>query len=649
MFPPNIFCIRFLNLFIQITKILYIEKRSYMLIYAGTKQQFDKDVTNNIIASKIKSEFINKGLSHNNQSEFTSWENSLKAMQKILNSPDFSSNIQIAVEYQIPLTSKRVDFVIAGTDKNDIEHVVIIELKQWEKAHKTGKNGIVEAYTGGSLKNVTHPSYQAYTYAKMIENFNETVQNDHINIHPCAYLHNYQVSKQNELTAPIYEEVLDSALLFIKSEKENFRAFIKKYITKAPKSDILSKIDNGRIKPSKALQDTVANMISGNKEFIMLDEQKVIYEEIKELVYHAHTSSKKSTIIIEGGPGTGKSVIAIQLLSDLISNKELIVNYVTKNAAPRNVYFEKLKQGKALNNYVKNLFKGSGTYYNCDSNTFDCLIADEAHRLNEKSGIFKNKGENQIKEIINASKVSVFFIDENQAVTASDIGSVNEIKKWAHILGSKIYSGNQYKLTSQFRCNGSNGYISFLDNMLGIDTTDDYTGFDSEYEFKIFDDPNKMREILRSKNAQNNKSRLIAGYCYEWVSKKDSNSYDISLKNGFLAKWNFNTTSTWAIDEDSFDQVGCIHTSQGLEFDYVGIIIGNDLRYENNMVITDPTQRAKSDQSLRGLKKRADYEEIADKIIRNTYKTLLSRGQKGCYVYCENEALSTYIKQKLQK
>lgn len=618
-----------------------------MLIYTGTKRQFEKDVLSDMIAPKIERAFSDRGLSHHNQSEFASWEHSLRAMQKVLNTSDFADDIQIAVEYQIPLTSKRVDFMIAGTNAADENHVIIVELKQWEEANQTNTNGIVTTFTGGLMKAVAHPSYQAYTYAKMIENFNAAIQENSIGIHPCAYLHNYKESAYGELVAPIYQEVLDLAPLYIKSEEAKLRAFIKEYVVKSSEEDLLYKIDNGKIKPSKALQDTIVSMVAGNQEFVMIDEQKVVYEAIKNLVNRAQQTDQKYTIIVEGGPGTGKSVVAIQLLTDFIANKDFVVNYVTKNAAPRNVYFEKLKQGKALNNYVKSLFKSSGMYYDCGPNVFDCLIVDEAHRLNAKSGMFKNKGENQIKEIINASKVSVFFIDEDQIVTASDIGSVAEIKKWAKVLNSKIYCGEQYRLSSQFRCNGSDSYIAFLDDLLNIRQTANYDGFDMEYELKLFDHPTEMREALRQKNAENNKARMIAGYCYEWTSKKNKNAYDIILEDGFMAKWNFASTSTWAIDEDSFDQVGCIHTSQGLEFDYVGIIIGNDLRYENGMVITDPSKRARSDQSLCGLKSRDTYEEDAGKIIRNTYKTLLTRGQKGCYIYCEDKALQEYLKRRI--
>ena len=197
---------------------------------------------------------------------------------------------------------------------------------------------------------------------------------------------------------------------------------------------------------------------------------------------------------------------------------------------------------------------------------------------------------------------------------------------------------------SQFRCNGSDGYLAFLDNLLGIKETANDTISDLNYDFRVYDDPNKLRDDLRELNKINNKCRMVAGYCYNWESKNDINLDDINLENDFHAKWNFSTTETWAIDEDSFEQVGCIHTSQGLEFDYCGVIIGKDLIYRNNKVVTDKNARAKSDKSLSGLKKFSDPIKKADEIIKNTYRTLLSRGQKGCFVYCEDKALSNYIK-----
>ena len=295
--------------------------------------------------------------------------------------------------------------------------------------------------------------------------------------------------------------------------------------------------------------------------------------------------------------------------------------------------------------YISNLFKGSGSFVDAKENEFDCILADEAHRLNARSGLYGKQGENQIKEIIHASKVSVFFIDEDQIVTAKDIGSVDEIRKWAKEEGSIVHEGEDLELVSQFRCNGCDGYLCFLDNLLQIRETANVDREDRDYDVKVYDDPVRLREDLRKKNERNNKSRRVAGYCYPWVSKRNPLLYDIVLENGFRAQWNFNDTKTWAIDKDSFDQVGCIHTCQGLEFDYVGVIIGKDLIYRNGEVLTVPSERAKTDISLKGCHDR----KKADKIIRDTYKTLLTRGQKGCYIYCEDKRLSSYIKKCLKQ
>lgn len=634
-----------------------------MLIYNGTKKKFCDDVTKNNIASIIKQKLYEHHIVDENIAEFRAWENSLHQMKIVLDTSLFSDDIQIAVEYQIPQTSKRVDFIIAGCDEQNQDHVVVIELKQWEEAGRTRRNGVVTAFTGGRIQAVAHPSYQAYSYAKTIENFNASVQDEAISLHPCAYLHNYRKSKLEELTAPLYQEIIELSPLFIKEEENKLRKFIQKYVAHPSSKNLMYEIDNGKIRPSKALQDALVSMLKGNPEFVMIDEQKVVYETVLELVNHAEESDEKYTVIVKGGPGTGKSVVAVNLLSAITNsstkdNHGCLACYVTKNAAPRNVYFEKLKQGKVKYGYVKNLFKGSGNFVDAERNQFTCLIVDEAHRLNEKSGMYQNLGENQIKEIINAAKVSVFFIDEEQIVTSKDIGSVAEIEKWARECGSTLYrteNGEHLELTSQFRCNGSDGYLAFIDDVLEIRHTANADGFDMDYDIQFFDDPKEMRSKLRILNEipcsghLPNKARMLAGYCYEWKTKKNATAdvYDIELENGFKARWNFSTTNTWAIDDDSFDQVGCIHTSQGLEFDYVGVIIGKDLRYENGHVITDITKRAGSDQSVKGLRSHQN-DELADKIIRNTYRTLLTRGQKGCYIYCENRPLMEYLKSRVE-
>ncbi len=612
-----------------------------MLVYSGTKSTFQKDAINGIIANKIDSLFAEFGISHESYAEFTSWKNSLPQMALILADPRIDNNVQVAIEYQIPLTSKRVDFMVGG-NSGEADNIVVTELKQWESCSATSRENVVIAFTGGAFRDVAHPSQQAYSYAKLIENFNETVREENIHLIPCAFLHNYKEINRKEICNPKYQEAIDDAPIFLQEDGDKLREFLVKHVPHPSSKKLFEIIEHGKLKPSKSLQDSIGQIMNGNSEFEMIDEQQVAYSTILKLVENSIGKEEKHTIIIQGGPGTGKSVIAINLLAKILNNNYSCI-YVTKNSAPRTAFSSSLIKGKHSISYLKGLFSGSGCFYDKAKNKYDCILCDEAHRLKAKSGIFSHLGENQVKEIINASKISVFFIDEEQIISTKDIGTIAEIKKWAKQLNSIIHCSDSLKLTSQFRCNGSDGYIAFLDNLLGIRETANKS-FDVDYDLKIFDDPNTLREALRVKNI-NNKARMIAGYCYPWISKHDKTKFDIYLKNGFKAQWNF-STDKFATDEESFEQVGCIHSTQGLEFEYVGIIIGQDLRYENGEIKADPKKRAKTDATIKGLKGNI---KLGEKIIKNTYKTLLSRGQKGCYVYCEDEALGQYFKKALEK
>ena len=624
-----------------------------MLVYEGIKSGFIDDVDLGIIADKIRNKYIEVVKKRPSAPEFNSWKNSMQYMRGVLSDINIPNNAGIAIEYNIPPTGCRIDFMMSGYNKNK-SNVVIIELKQWDKATEVkDMNGVykVNTFTGGGLRDVNHPSYQAMTYANLIRDYNESVQLKDINVIPCAYLHNYYFEDDDTLLSDDYKEYTDQAPLFGHSDVIKLRDFIKKYIEDGDDGDILYEIDNGKIRPSKMLQDSLRNMLKGNKEFYMIDNQKIVYEYALRNAIDTVSANDKNVMIVRGGPGTGKSVLAVNLLVEL-NNRNMTCFYVTKNAAPRSVYASKLR-GDYTQTYINHLFQSSGNFIDEERNKLDCLVVDEAHRLNAKSGMFQNKGENQIKEIINASKFSIFFIDENQKVTLKDIGSEDLIKRFAKEQGAGIYT---FDLDSQFRCNGSDGYIAWLDRVLDIkDTANfDIDGFD--YDFRVLDNPNEVRRLIEEKNKTNNKSRIVAGYCWNWISEGKNNSdvHDIEIPEyNFGMSWNLGNSSTWAIDSESINEVGCIHTCQGLEFDYVGVIIGNDLRYENGHIVTDYTKRANTDTSLNGIKKIAKEQgkevanKIADNIIKNTYRTLMTRGMKGCYVYCTDKKLQEYLKNNI--
>ncbi len=622
-----------------------------MIIYSRTKGEFIGDILHGELEDRIGSAIEERFGRRTPQSEVRAWTNSLGYMGTILSSSSLPDDVGIAVEYNIPYTSKRVDLIISGYDGQDRNSAVIVELKQWERAEMVpGKDGVVRTFINGGDHETTHPSYQAWSYAMAISDFNADIQDHDVVLQPCACLHNYLERTPDPLLDPIYDRYTSDAPVFRKRDGDRLRMFLEDIIRRGDNLETIFMIDRGRLRPSRSLQDVLASMMDGNREFVMIDTQKIVFEEILDSARNTLRGGRKRTIIVKGGPGTGKTVLAVNILATLIGDGSSAA-YVTKNAAPRNIYNCRLK-GNMRKSRIDALFMGSGKFTTAPENAFDVLLVDEAHRLNERSGLYRNMGENQVKEIIRSSRLSVFFIDEDQRVTLDDIGTVDVIRGFAMEQGADI---RELELDSQFRCSGSDGYLEWVDNLLQVRETAAF-GYDEsfDYDIRVFDDPNEMRAEIERRNKVDNRSRIVAGYCWNWIpdGKNDSKVHDITIpEHGFGMSWNLGNSTTWAIDPDSVNEAGCIHTCQGLEFDYVGVIIGPDMGYDpsTNTIITDASKRAKTDKSLNGLRKHSKEEQIliADRIIKNTYRVLMTRGMKGCFVYCTDRALSDHIRERI--
>ncbi len=613
-----------------------------MLVYSASKDEFVRDIRSNRIEEIIQNEVSRKLNKNSPKNEILSWKNSLDYMFRILVDPEIPPTAGVAIEYNIPLTNRRVDFILTGKDENRSDTAVIVELKQWQEVDKTTKDGIVKTFLNGGIRETNHPSYQAWSYATSITDYNETVRSESISLQPCAYLHN--LKSATAINDPFYSHYTEKAPVFISDDAMRLSDFLKKHVKYGDSDKIMYRIEHGVIKPSKTLADSLASMLKGNREFILLDDQKLVYETALDLAHKAK-HGKKQTLIVKGGPGTGKSVVAINLLVEL-TNREMVVQYTTKNSAPREVFKSKLTK-TLRRTAIDNLFRGTGSYVNAPAQLFDVLIVDEAHRLNEKSGLYANLGENQIKEIISSSRANVFFIDEDQRVTFQDIGSIDAITHFAKQMDSEV---TILELESQFRCNGSDGYIAWLDNTLQIRETANTELTDIDYEFRVFDNPVDMQKAIFEKNKLNNKARIVAGYCWDWKSKKEKSKFDITLPEfGFEARWNLTEDgSLWMISPNSVNEIGCIHTCQGLEVDYIGVIIGSDFVIRDNQAITDAGCRSSKDKSIKGYKSLLKSSPVAtkkkaDQIIKNTYRTLMTRGMKGCYLYCTDPETNAYF------
>ena len=352
-------------------------------------------------------------------------------MNNVLADPDIPDDARVAIEYQIPRSSKRVDFLLSGQRR----------ARPRERRHRRAQAVVAgRADRDGRgrprplplrLGRHGHPSYQAWSYAALLKGFNATVYEEDIGLRPCAYLPQLRPGSQRPSRSSTTRPTASTSAGPRSSSGPTplrLRAFIKRYVRHGDDGDVIYRIEHGQIRPSKSLADALASMLRGNEEFVMIDEQKVVYERALALADRADVNNKH-VLIVEGGPGTGKSVVAVNLLVAL-TGRGKVAQYVTKNAAPRAVYESRLT-GSYTKSAISNLFTGSGAFRGSEVGDFDVLVVDEAHRLNEKSGLYKNLGENQIKEIVRAANLAVFFLDEDQRVTFDDIGEWAEIERWA--------------------------------------------------------------------------------------------------------------------------------------------------------------------------------------------------------------------------
>jgi len=462
-----------------------------------------------------------------------------------------------------------------------------------------------------------------------MQDYHSEVDAGSLNAYSCAYLHNYTKNNPEPLLDSIYTEIISDSPIYFKEDQEKLENFLKKYIGKGKGLDILYKIESGKIKPTKKLIDHVLSLYEGNQDFTLLDEQKVAFETACSI---AKKQIDKSVVIIKGGPGTGKSVISMNLVAALIKDG-LNIQFVAPNSSFRNVMIEKLA-GKESRRRLNNIFKGSSSFVDTPENTFDAIIIDEAHRLKNGTA-YQYRGKNQVEDIVKSTKCSIFFVDDNQVIRPEDIGNTTEIKRIAKYFDAETF---ELELEAQFRCAGAEGFINWLDDVLQLRQTGNFDGWDKEnFDFKIFDNPNNMNNELRAKKYLGNTCSLLAGYAWDWSSVKEGNSdsqvNDIKImEHSFERPWNSRKIgSTWALSDSNLEQVGCIHTSQGLEFDYVGVIVGNDLKFSfDSMSYYTNWSEYKDMNGKKGLREKP---EELNKLVRNIYKILMTRGMKGCYVY----------------
>jgi DUF2075 family protein len=626
-----------------------------VIIYQESKARYLSDVDNNVLKHRLVEAFRDKTGSVPRDSHV--WADEYSRFAMALSKADVDDEIQVAIEYHISAAGRfRIDVLLAGNDGQN-DNGLILELKAWDTADLSDVPEMVVCPIGGNLTS-QHPCVQARKYKGLILRFNQDIREQNVHFHSAAYLFNLRRRQPEPLENERYKAVIEDSRLFLADDVTELRSFIRTIVPKRPQKNIISLLENGRLLPTDELIDRVSSMLEGNEEFELIDEQNVAFQIIRHAVLKTASLVGRHVFVVGGGPGTGKSVIAVRLVAEILKEKRMCY-FVAPNRAFRQTIIDSLtRRNTDYRDDGEALFRSSWNFHDVDydqENRNEVFIVDEAHRLKNKGHMYR--GKNMVEDMIRAARITVFLLDETQRVSWNDIGSVDAIKRAAEKFGAEFHQ--PFELTAQFRCSGSTGYINWLDDVLQIRETANFDNWgDGQYEFKVFDRAEDLYSALQAKNDKN-KARLIAGYSWEWPSEGRQRGTPVRhvQADGLSLPWNFEGEN-WATGQDAIGQVGCVHTSQGVEFDWLGVLIGPDLVFQNGIVIGNPASRAKNDASLKGWKKEfkdakgspekqnAVLEKVQT-IIKSTYKVLLSRGRKGCYVWCADPELREHLKKRV--
>ncbi|NDL67544.1 DUF2075 domain-containing protein [Anaerotalea alkaliphila] len=459
-----------------------------------------------------------------------------------------------------------------------------------------------------------------------------------------------------------FQPYLQESPLFTEGDTGRIWQYIRNHVDKGEGMEILDHIQTSIPRPSRKLIRHINSILDAKAEFILMEQQLVVYDRVMQLVREKALdgSDGRYVVLVKGGPGTGKSVVGLNLLGKILQEgKECI--YLAPNAAFRNGMAARLDPERARRVFKHPYFYNKELTLSGES--FQTAIVDEAHRISLSPPPMQRKlGKSLVEEIIDKTWLSVFFTDDNQMIRPSDIGSYDHVKERAKALGCTVY---EYELEAQFRCAGSQGYLNWIDDVLGIRETANASGWENMdgLEFRILEDPNEMLRILQERQEEGYDARMVAGYAWPWSKELEMDGNlvkDVEIfedgKRVFGMPWNpqdsYKTRrgkgipangGDWAVNPDGINQVGCIHTCQGLEFDYVGVIIGEEFTY-------DP-ERGGWTADVKKCHDRKIGANSRDKFLRlaqNTYKTLMTRGMKGVYVYSVDPATREHLKQRLK-
>lgn len=585
-------------------------------------------------------------------SERRSWERSLPALTADLLDAGLGG-VEMLVEYQLPLTSKRADVVLAGVHpQTGKPSYVVVELKQWSAAQQFEDSDTLVTIDEYHGRPVTHPALQVRDYCDYLLGFTAVLADAPGSVAGAAYLHNATDHGVDDLfRLPGHAH----GRLFTGQRRAEFQEFLRARLTPdCSGASVADELLNSRIAPSKQLLAVAAQEVQQREMFTLLDEQRDAYNYVLHAVDRARRSNSKTAVIVSGGPGSGKSVIALSLLGELSRQGRSVLHATGSRSFTMTL--RKVAGRRAPR--VQKMFQYFNSFVAAAPNDLDALILDEAHRIRETSASRWTRAEHrtgrpQVDELLDAARVPVFLLDQHQVVRPGELGTVEDIRAHAEARGIEV---TEIDLDAQFRCGGSEEYVRWVRRLLGLEPGGEltWTG-DPNFDVTVVDSPEEMEAMLRSRLESGYSARIAAGYCWPWSDPRPDATLVPDVRVGEWARpWNLKgdrsvggapAAALWATDPAGFGQVGCVYTAQGFEYDYAGVILGPDLVWRDGSWVS--MRDANKDPDFKNRAKVGNHD--FDRLVRNVYKVLLTRGMRGVALYSTDRRTHEHLHDLMQQ
>jgi len=618
-------------------------------LYAGPSEDFLADSVQKQIAERLGDAFYNYYRFRASVSEFNSWKNSLMAFAAQLRYSDVRDH-GVVLEMQLPQSSARLDAFVFGQSPTGTKGAVLVELKQWSEAQPSDWDRCVETFVGGAERRMLHPCVQAQSYSQYLEDMHTAFHPgpDAVSISPCAWLHNMHPGLAGALTDSKFAALLVDVPLFLNNDADALTGFFSDRVGAGKGVEIMERALRGTHAPSRKLLEQTAAMVKGEPRYRLIDDQIMAYDAVLAAVRRAQKGkSAKSVIVVKGGPGTGKSVIALNLLG-ILSKMNVNVQHATGSKAfTQNLW-------KILGSRSKAQIRYFNSYGQTETDGIDVLLADEAHRIRPSSNTRFTKAaarsdRSQVDELLDAARVSVFFIDDHQTVRPDEIGSTGLIHEAATRRQARYES---IDLRTQFRCAGSDEYVDWVDQLLEIRKTGVRTIDPRAYGVSLVAGPEELATWIASRTADGFSARMMAGFCWPWSMPDEKGILVDDVRIGDFARpWNAKPDAKrlaagvppamyWATDPAGVGQIGCVYTAQGFEFDYAGVIMGPDLVIRDGMWLGQPSASRDTAVKSKGAARFTD-------VVKNVYRVLMTRGMKGSALCILDDETREYVRQRL--